>query len=385
MTDATYLELLGDLAIALAGLYGFFALIVTLVGIRPSRRPPDHDRPVTVLKPLCGNERGLYSNLRSFCEQSHSCFQIVFGTNRRDDPALAVVDRLSAEYPHLDITVSRQCAPLGCNLKVANLARMLAYARYDTLVIADSDIRVPRDYLARVLAPLAERGVGLVSCLYTSRTPHGLWSRLAGHYIDDWFVPSVLVSRALGGRLFAFGATLALTRETLDRIGGFESIADYLADDYIVGARIRARGLTTVLSDCVVETETNESSLTSLLTHEKRWMQTIRSAQPIGYAFSFVTLIVPLGVIGWLLAFRQPYLYCFVLLLIVLRCGIRLIGPWRGWRQTLINLALVPVRDALTACAWVSGLFGRHILWRNRQFALGRNGYLKPITSEDKP
>lgn len=384
MIGTMHLDVLGDLALVLALVYGGFALIASLIGIRAADRQRDHDRPVTLLKPLCGDETDLYTNLRSFCEQSHGCFQIVFGTNRADDPALAVVDRLCAEYPHLDIAVSRQCAPLGCNLKVANLARMFTYARYDTLVIADSDIRVPRDYLARVIAPLADPGVGLVTCLYNNLAPRGLWSRLAGHYIEDWFFPSVLVSRALGGQLFAFGATLALTRDTLARIGGFASMADHLADDYILGARIRELGLATVLSDCVVATSTNESSLAGLLDHEKRWMQTIRSAQPVGYTFAFITLTVPLGLIGWLLAFGQPGLFYLVLLLVAMRCGIRLTGPWRGARQAAIDIALVPVRDALTAYVWARGLFGRRIIWRNQQFALGRHGYLKPITSEDK-
>lgn len=379
-----YLESIGYLAMGLALLYGGLALVASLLGIKADPRQPDRRRPVTVLKPLCGDEPGLYEHLQSFCEQDHDCFQIVFGTNSADDPALEVVERLRADYPHVDIAVSPSCPTLGCNLKISNLTRMLTYAHYDTLVIADSDIRVCRDYLARVIAPLADRDTGMVSCLYRSLDARDLWSRLAAMFIEDWFFTSVLVSRLLGNKLATFGATIALERQTLSRIGGFEAINNHLADDYIIGLRVKQLGLATVLSDYVVQTSTHEPTLAAMLSHEKRWMQTIRSAQPIGYTFTFITFTLPLGLLALLLGAEQTILPSLFLVIVAMRCATRLTRPWRGLRQTCFDIALIPVRDALTAFVWAWGLFGRRIIWRNQQFALGRNGYLKPITFEDK-
>lgn len=378
------LALLGAVLLLFCLGYTTFQLIVCLIGVRTPDYGRDRQRPVTILKPLCGNEPDLYANLESFCRQSHDCFQIVFGTNRDDDPALAVVARLAREFPQLDMAVSRGCSPLGANLKVANLAAMLAHARYETLVIADSDIHVPPDYLSRVVAPLADERTGMVSCLYRAQPANNLVARLAGQYIDDWLRPSVLVSRVLGNKLYAFGATLVLTRDTLAAIGGFESLADYLADDHELGARVRALGLDTVLSDCVVTTTVQETSLIDMLVHERRWWKTIRAIQPLGCIMSFVTFTLPLGLIGWLLMLGQGNWFAVVLILWALRYAVRMTNGWPGVKAAAGDVVLVMVRDFLTAFAWLWGLFGHRIVWRDKQFVLDRDGLLKAVITKDE-
>ena len=178
----------------------------------------------------------------------------------------------------------------GSSGKVSNLINMMPLARYDYLVIADSDVRVAPDYLARVVPPLLDSEVGIVTCPYRGCPGRGTWSLLESAFINDWFMPSVYVAALLGSRAFAFGATIGLRREVLARIGGFISIADQLADDYRLGELTRRMGLRTVLSEVVVGTVVDECSLDDLVRHELRWLRTIRAVRPLGYALLLLHL-----------------------------------------------------------------------------------------------
>jgi ceramide glucosyltransferase len=201
-------------------------------------------RPVTVLKPLCGAEPGLDRSLRSFCEQVYSAgLQIVFGVQHSADPALAVLEGLKRDYPQLELTVVVDPTRHGASAKVSNLINMMRAARHDWLVLADSDVRVPAGYLASVAAPLADPAVGIVTCPYRGVPRPGLWSLLGTLFINDWFIPSVRVAALFGSRAFAFGATIALRRDTLEAVGGFRAIAAQLADDYRLGELTRRHGV----------------------------------------------------------------------------------------------------------------------------------------------
>lgn len=194
---------------------------------RASRELPARVPPTTILKPLCGAEAGLYQRLRSFCQQPCADLQIVCGVRNADDPALETVRRLQAEFPGLALEIAVDPTPHGTSGKVSNLINMLPLARHDYLVIADSDLRVGPDYLQRVIAPLLDEGVGIVTCLYHGGPRPGLWSLLGAMFIDEWFMPSVRIAGWCGSRVFASGATIALRRAALSRIGGFAAIADY--------------------------------------------------------------------------------------------------------------------------------------------------------------
>jgi ceramide glucosyltransferase len=171
--------------------------------------------PVSVLKPLCGFEPRLYANLETFCEQTHPCFQLVFGVSSKTDPAVAVVERLRATYPNIDITLVVDPALYGSNHKVSNLINLELHASHNVIVIADSDIAVQPDYMVKVIAPLKEPDIGIVTCLYRARRVENFWTRLGALFIDEWFAPSVYLAHATGSRRFGFGATLAIRRETL--------------------------------------------------------------------------------------------------------------------------------------------------------------------------
>jgi ceramide glucosyltransferase len=249
---------------------------------------------VSVLKPLHGAEPRLYENLRSFCQQQHTHHELLFGVRDPDDPAIAVVQQLQREFPSLPMTLVIDQRVHGENLKVSNLINLLAHARYDWLVLADSDIQVSPDYLTRVTAPLASPEVGIVTCLYHGLAQRSWSSRLGRLFIDDWFAPSVRLAHAFGSTRFAFGSTIALRRDTLTAIGGFEALRHTLADDFWLGEFSRRLGLRTELSPVVVGTEVSETDLLSLWTHELRWLRTIRAISPAGFAMSFICFTWPM-------------------------------------------------------------------------------------------
>jgi len=366
--DSAHL-LLGDALVALATGYVCFAFCTVLAGTRGAKRrarPPANPRSVSILKPLCGDEPCLYENLRSFCVQTHPHYEILFGVRQANDPAIAVVRRLQAEFPRLALVLIIDGRTYGCNLKASSLVNLLPHARHDWLVVADSDIRVEPDYLERVTAPLGDSEVGIVTCLYHGVPRAGAWSRLGALFIDDWFAPSVHVSRALGSTRFSFGATIALRRSVLTAVGGFNTLTDVLADDYWLGELTRGRGLKTVLSDVVVATDVIEGSFATLWAHELRWLRTIRGAAPIGFALSFPTFTFPVLAAGLALAPTTAALAVAGLGLaarVALHvCQRRRRGDHASPREFL----LLPGRDALSLVEWAAAHCGSRVSWRGR-------------------
>jgi len=242
----------GLICLSLACAYALLTVVALICRkLERPHEPQPAGPPVTVLKPLCGAEPDLYANLRSFCIQDYAHFQIVFGVRDSADPALQVAERLAAEFPHLAIDIVVNAQQHGANRKVSNLINMLEVARHEVLVIADSDALVGPDYLATVTAPLQDESTGLVTCLYHSVPAGTGWSQLGAMYVNEWYMPSVLLGRLLGNREFASGQTLCLRRQMLTGNDGLRSIAHHLADDYQLGALVRQRGQQIVLSSYV--------------------------------------------------------------------------------------------------------------------------------------
>ena len=342
--------------------------------------------PVTVLKPLCGAEPGLEHSLRSFCAQDYAGgVQIVFGVQHPADPALAVVEKLQRDYPRLDLAVVVDPSRHGASAKVSNLINMMRAARHDWLVLADSDVHAPPGYLAAVAAPLADPTVGIVTCPYRGIPRPGMWSRLGSLFINDWFIPSVRVAALFGSRAFAFGATIALRRDTLEAIGGFRAIADQLADDYRLGELTRRRGQRTVLSDVVVDTWVDERSLRQLVQHGLRWLRTIRVVRPGGYAFSAVTFSVPVALFGCALADGTRLTLYLLGATVVLRILLHLAAyapgstgsdAVRPWSQ----LWALPLADALGFALWCGAFITREVQWRQGRYRVARDGSVQPIS-----
>lgn len=361
------LAIAGMLLTTLASLYALAALLC-----RPRSWPgaPAGENaacvPVTVLKPLCGLEPRLEDNLATLCTQRHPHYQIVFGVRAPDDPAIAVCARLQRRFPAVSMQLVVDPRVHGSNLKVSNLVNMMAAARHPWLVLADSDIGVSPDYLRRVTAPLADPGVGIVTCLYHGHAAGGFWTRVGALFIDAWFAPSVAVASRGGSTEFGFGATIALRAEVLRSIGGFAALNDRLADDFWLGELTRRRGLKTVLSEVRVSTDVTEASFSALWRRERRWMQTIRSLNPPGYTFCFVTFTLPMLALGLWLA---PGIWTVALALPGLAA--RTLLQWRA-APGVASLLLAPLRDCLLLLEWLGGFAGATTRWRGHQLRVDR-------------
>ena len=282
----------------------FAALLAAFVFLGKRRAPGEGFAPgVTILKSLKGLDPAMLDAFRSHCRQDYAGeYELLFGVSSAEDPAAAAVAELQREFPERAIRLIVCPERLGTNGKVSTLAQLIPHARYEYLLINDSDITVSPRYLARIMVhfapdPQAKRPVGLVTALYRGR-PHGsLWSKLESLGIATDFQPSVLLARWIeGGLRYGLGSTLAVSREALAAIGGIETLADHLADDYELGARIYKAGFAIALSHEVVETSVPDYSRKGFFDHQVRWYRTVRDARPGGYA----GLVFTLG-LGWAL------------------------------------------------------------------------------------
>lgn len=376
-----------DIGLALccaAAIYALLALVAVLFARGRRATPTATPAPASILKPLHGTEPRLYENLRSFCQQDYPCFQVLFGVHDAADPALAVARRVHREFPHVDIEIVVDSRLHGRNCKVSNLTNILERARHPLLVIADSDISVGPDYLRHVCAPLARPEVGLVTCLYRSHALGGLWSHLGGLFIDEWFVPSARLTWLFGSRNFGFGATIALRRDTLDAIGGFQAITNELADDYRLAERTRRAGLATELSDYIVTTDVTEKTASQLLARELRWMRTIRMLNPAGYTFMAVSFALAVAGIGTLLTHGTP----LALALLAITCAARSVLHFavaqrshHWFSRAVCTLPLSPLRDALNLALWGIGFARRRVAWAGQELRFDHKGLFRDSAS----
>jgi ceramide glucosyltransferase len=365
------------LTVALLLLPGWVYLTAALVVVlRFVRRdlPSAAERPaVSILKPLHGAEPGLFENLRSFADQDYPERQIVLGVNDPQDGALDAARALVRAVPNGDVALVVDQRIRGSNRKVSNLENMLPAARHDILVLADSDMRVEPHYLTAVTAPLRDPCTGAVTCLYKGVPTGGIWSELGAMHINFGFLPSALVGDALGVGHGCFGATIALSRQTLESIGGFAALRDELADDHRLGDAVRAEGLAVVLSRYLVEARVSEPSLTALWRHELRWARTVRGIAPLAYAGSIVTHPLAVAVLAVACTGFALTSCGFVAITFLLRWGCarataEALGVGRG------RLWLLPLRDALSFAVFVASFFGRTVFWRDEQFRVEASG-----------
>ena len=346
-------------------------------GARPTRFLP----PISILKPLKGTDPEIYESFRSHCLQDYPEYEIIFGVSDPNDPAVESVKALQREFPdrRIQLVVSEKI--LGANVKVSNLAQMLTEARYDHLIVNDSDIRVEPDYLRQVTAPLANSQVGLVTCLYRGVPGATLGSRLEALGISTDFCASVLVARQLeGGIRFALGSTLAFRRVELDKIGGFISFVDYLADDYELGKRIAGLGLTVNLSDVAVETYLPSYRLREFFAHQLRWARGIRDARVGGYLGLIFTFGLPWALLALTASGGALWASITLAITLLFRFAAALVVG-RGVlqdRQILRDAWLIPLRDLLAVAVWFASLGGHTVTWRGDRFRL-KNGKLSRI------
>lgn len=333
---------------------------------------------VTILKPLCGAEPGLETNLASFCTQVYpGPVQIVCGVNEGSDPAVAVVRQLVTKFPQADIELVVGGSLHGANRKISQLMHMATRARHDLIVLSDSDIRVDQTYLRQLVAALAEPGVGLVTCLYRGSSDAGLWSRLAAMAINHHFLPNVLVGLELGLARPCFGSTIALKAATLDRIGGFGPFANQLADDYAIGKAVRDLGLRVAVPPLLVEHTCFNETWPALVRRETRWARTVRLIDPAGHAGSIITHPLPFALAGAALeGFGITGLGIIALALVCRVLAPIQIGRVAGSRE--VSLWLTPLRDLLSFVIFLASLLPGPIAWRGQRYTVGSNGTLTP-------
>jgi ceramide glucosyltransferase len=354
--------------------------------LAPGPRAAAAPRPVTVLKPLCGLDVELEANLRSFCAQQHPEFQVLFGVRDAGDPAIPVAERVIADHPDLDLELVVDDRAAGTNFKICNLINMAPRIRHDIIVVADSDMRATPDYLGQVTAPFADPRVGAVTCLYRGSAVDGgsslgrLASRLGAMFVNDWFAPSVLVSLGLRPVRFCLGATMAVRRSVLESLGGFECLADELADDYLLGRRVAQAGHAIVLSDYVIENVMHETGPRALLAHELRWARTMRSMEPAGFGAAIVTDTVPLTALTAALVLASGGGAALALGPLVAALALRLLGHIATARALRVRQGptpwLIPLRDCLTMAVRIASFLPGRVEWRGHTFGLDRSGRL---------
>jgi ceramide glucosyltransferase len=369
----TFVAILGCLYALIAA-----RLLVKFAQIRGTRKPCREA--VSLLKPLYGIEPELEANLTSFCQQDYGGeIQLILGLHKEGDPAFHVVERLRQRFPERDIRLCVDPRLHGANPKISNLINMLSYAKHDLLVLSDSDIRVEANYLENVIAALEEPGVGAVSCLYCGLPAGGIWSRLAAEGINSHFLPNALVGLSFGLAKPCFGATIAVRKDILARIGGLEAFADRLADDYAMGTAIRRLGLSVVIPPFTVSHICDDRSFADLFSHELRAARTIRSIDPLGYAGLVVTNPTPFALAAAAFAgFSLASLFVLLLALASRMIVSIQAGRVRGGVYGGGAVWLSPFRDLLSFAIFVASFPPGPLIWRGHRFELRSDGTLTP-------
>ncbi len=354
---------------AAAAAYQLVSLAASLKHLLSPPPPGGPLPPVSILKPVRGRDPHFFEAIRSHALLDYPEYEILFGVRDADDPALEDIRRLTAEFPQRAIRLVRGGHD-AANGKVGLLMRLAGEARHPVLVVNDSDILVPPDYLQRVAGPLMAPGVGIVTCLYraSADTWAGRWEALG---IATGFAPSVLVAPLVGVREFGLGSTLAFRAADLARIGGFAALADYLADDYQLAKRITSLGGRPVMSKTVVETFLGETTWSGVWKHQVRWARTIRVSRGGGYAGLPVTH-AGLWALAALLG-GQPLAAAG---LAALRILAGVVGGWGVVRSRLALAAapLIPLWDLWAFAVYAAGLGGTAVEWRGERLRLGNDG-----------
>jgi ceramide glucosyltransferase len=333
--------------------------------------------PISILKPLAGVDDGLEANLRSYFEQSYPEFEILFAVRSPKDPAIEVAERLRAEYRAIPSRLSVTGEPPYANAKVYSLDRMLREARHDLLVMADSDVRVTSDLLSTIAAEFQDEALGMATCPYRATPGRSFWSTLEAVGLNTEFIAGLVLARMMEGVKFAVGPTIAARRRTLEAIGGFDAVKDYLAEDFMLGKLAAERGEGVILSSYVIEHRIGAQGFAANLKHRLRWNRSTRRSRPAGYAGQVFTNPLPLALLLWAAA---PGWWPVVAATAVVRAA----AAWATARYVLGDRLtgrlwfLVPLQDIYSFAVWIAGFFGNTILWRGRKYHLLHDGRFEP-------
>lgn len=374
-------DLIPFLIVAPSLCYGLITLVCAYAYFSRPGATEEFLPPVTILKPVKGVDAESFENFSSFCEQDYPCYQLVFAVASADDPVIPVIRRLMDAYPTVAIDLVIDSRIYGPNYKVCNLIHAFAKARYDFLIVCDSDIRVGPRYLREVAAPFHDPAVGLVTSLYRSPRVGTIPTALEAMGFTTEMIPNVMAALRLEGLTFALGASMAVRREALLKIGGFPALVDYLADDYQLGNMVYRAGYRLELSGYFVESVMKRESLSGILSRQLRWARTMRASRPCGYLASGITQPAPAAILallvsgfsvsGWLafMMLGMSRLVCgFVFSRVFVRDNL---FPRYFW--------LLPLRDLLAFATWALSFLGNRVVWRSHVFRVLPGGKIREV------
>jgi ceramide glucosyltransferase len=341
--------------------------------------------PVSVLKPVRGVDFASYENFKSFCLQDYPEYEILFCVNDLEDAATPLIRRLTEEFPQRNLRVLSNAPQLGSNLKVNNLALLSREAKYELLVQSDGDVRVGPNYLREMAAPFQRAETGVVSCFYRGVTQKNLWAEIEALGVATDFSPGVLVADWIEGVTFALGASVATTKTWLAKIGGYEGLANVLADDYEIGNRVANAGGQVMVSREVVGTMVPAQTFGKFWQHQMRWARTVRICRPLSYLGLLFTHGLPLAAVGAIASQSGLGALSFLGAYLTLRFMVAwTVGVW-GLHDEIARRKwwMLPLRDLLQFAVWVGSFFSNRVIWGDAEFKLSRNGEMAPTGDPD--
>jgi ceramide glucosyltransferase len=338
---------------------------------------PDFTPPASILKPVRGLDPEAYENFASFCNQDYPEYEVVFCLGSSDDPSLPIIEKLQRDFPTCAIRVIFRPHRNAPNDKVEKLDKLVNEARYEYLVINDSDVRVTPDYMRAVIAPLAQPSVGAVTCLYVSAGEKSVVDGIQSIGMISDFYAGILVARELDGVKFALGETIVTTRARLAQFGGYRALENRPADDLLVGRLIAEQGYEIELLPYAVLTVPDYLSMRDLFLKRLRWMVVMRHMRPWGHLGLLLTLGLPWSIAAIAMHPSLPLALCYLGAYFALRVTMTwMIGIW-GLKQSSLwkNMPLIPVWDGVALVIWVGSFLQNSIRWRGDRYYI-RDGML---------
>jgi ceramide glucosyltransferase len=371
------------LALAPLAYYTVAVLAALRFFTRERKKPlPEFRPPVSILKPVHGVDFASYQNYSSFCWQNYEEYEILFCVNEMSDPAVPVIEKVMAEFPQRKIRILSGAAQVGTNRKVNNLALMTKQAQYEYLVQSDGDVRVGPNYLREVLAAFADPAVGVVSCFYRGVAQPNLWAEFEAIGAGSDFFAGALVADWMEGVTFALGASVATTKGWLAKIGGYESFANDLADDYEIGNRVHKAGGKVLLSREAVSTMYPALGFGQFWDHQVRWVRTIRLVRPASFFGLIVTHGLPWAIIAAMVAPTAAIAAAYLAAYLLLRLTVAwVVGVW-GLRDDVVRrkIWLVPLRDAMHFVVWLGSFGSNRVKWGSTEYTI-EDGKMKELRS----
>jgi ceramide glucosyltransferase len=340
--------------------------------------------PVSILKPVRGVDFASHQNFASFCRQNYPDYEILFCVNEMSDAAVPVIRQVMAEFPERRIRILSGAPQIGANRKVNNLALLTKEAQYEYLVQSDGDVRVGPNYLNNIIASFADPAVGVVSCFYRGITQGGLAAELEAIGAATDFFAGALVADWLEGVTFALGASVATTQSWLQKIGGYEAFAAFLADDYEIGNRVHKAGGKVLLSHEAVWTMYPALSFREFWEHQVRWARTVRLVRPASFFGLIVTHGLPWTIAAALVAQNAWISVAYLIAYLVLRLAVGWVVGVHGIQDDVVRrkLWLVPLRDAAHFVVWLAGFTSNRVKWGGIEYEIheGKMTVVSPAT-----